>query len=76
MVGKNQKGEKLAYQLTRPSNPYKRAINMGQKGPKDQKTQEGFVRHTNTEASCNGRPIGLLHIGYALVLLRDKGSFI
>jgi hypothetical protein len=37
MVGKNPKGEKLAYQLTRPSNPYKQAINMGQKGPKERK---------------------------------------
>jgi hypothetical protein len=41
MVGKNPKGEKLAYQLTRPSNPYKQAINMGQKGQKREKHKRG-----------------------------------
>jgi hypothetical protein len=41
MVGENPKGEKLAYQLARPSNPFKQAINMGQKGPKERKKHKG-----------------------------------
>jgi hypothetical protein len=49
MVGKKPKGEKLAYQLTRPSNPYKQAINMGQKGPKERKNiKRGQSRTSGT----------------------------
>jgi hypothetical protein len=43
---------------------------MGQKGQKREKTQEGVIRHTNTEASCNGRPIGLLQLPLVIFHVR------